>query len=122
MKRDMELIRKLVLALEDAPTGYAPDNLNIEGYASDQIGYHAYLMIDAGLATGKKDVGEFGSTSPEAMLTNLTWAGHEFAEAARDESRWKNAMSVVREKGGSVTISVLTQILTGLMKGAFGLP
>lgn len=121
MKRDMELIRKLVLALEDAPTGYAPDKLNIEGYTSEQIGYHAYLMIDAGLATGN-DASEFGSTSPEAMLTNLTWDGHEFAEAVRDESRWKNAMGIVREKGGSVTISVLTQILTGLMKGAFGLP
>ena len=48
MKRDMELIRKLVLALENEPTGYAPENLNIEGYTSEQVGYHAYLMIDAG--------------------------------------------------------------------------
>jgi hypothetical protein len=121
MKRDMELVRKLVLMIEDGPNGYAPENLKIEGYSAEQVGYHAYLMINAGLAIGL-ETGEFGSTSPEAMLTSLTWAGHEFAEAARDESRWKKAMAMVREKGGSVTISVLTQILTGLMKGAFGLP
>jgi len=121
MKRDMELIRKLVLALEDAQTGYAPDDLGIKGYTPEEIGYHAYLIIDAGLATGN-DVSHMGSTSPEAMLTSLTWAGHEFAEAARDESRWKKAMGIVQEKGGSVTLSVLTQLLTGLMKGAFGLP
>jgi hypothetical protein len=82
VKRDMELIRKLVLALEGAPTGYAPDDLEIEGYTDEQVGYHAHLMIDAGLATGS-DTTHMGSSSPEAMLTSLTWAGHEFADAAR---------------------------------------
>ena len=121
MKRDMELIRKLVLAIEDAPTGYAPDNLTLEGYTPEQIGYHAHLMIQAGLATGS-DVTHMGSSSPQAILTSLTWAGHEFADAARDEGRWKKAMGIVQEKGGSVTLSVLTQLLTALMKGALGLP
>lgn len=121
MKRDMELIRKLVLAIEAAPTGYAPDDLQLEGYTHEQIGYHAHLMTDAGLARGI-DTTHMGSGSPQAMLTSLTWAGHEFAEAARDETRWKNAMGIVQEKGGAVTLSVLTQLLTALMKGAFGLP
>jgi len=121
MKRDMELIRKLVLALEASPTGYAPKNLEIEGYTDEQIGYHAHLMIDAGLATGS-DTTHMGSSSPEAMLRSLTWVGHEFAEAARDESRWKKAMVIVQEKGGSITLSLLTQLLTTLMKGALGLP
>ena len=46
MKRDMELIRKLVLALEDAPSGYAPGVLEIEGYTPEQIGYHALYMFN----------------------------------------------------------------------------
>lgn len=106
--------------IEEAPTGYAPDNLKLEGYTPEQIGYHAHLMIQAGLATGS-DVTYIGSTSPQAILASLTWAGHECVEAARDEARWKKAMSLVQEKGGSVTLSVLTQLLTGLMKGALGL-
>lgn len=117
----MELIRKIALAIEDAPTGYAPDRLNFKGYSAEQVAYHAHLMIQAGLASGH-DVTAMGSTSPEAILTSLTWAGHEFAEAARDEARWKKAMGIVHEKGGSVTLSVLTQLLTALMKGALGLP
>jgi hypothetical protein len=121
MKRDNDLIRKLVLALEDAPNGFAPATLDIEGYTPEQIGYHAYLLIDAGLAKGS-DVTSMGRSSPEALLTSLTWAGHEFAEAARDQTRWNNAIRIVREKGGSVTLAVLTQLLTALMKGALGLP
>jgi hypothetical protein len=40
----MELIRKMVLAIEDAPTGFAPRNLAVDGYTPDQIGYHGCLM------------------------------------------------------------------------------
>ena len=121
MKRDLELIRRMILAIEDAPTGWAPRRLEIEGYTDTQIGYHAYLLVDAGLAKGQ-DVTTMGSDGPEAIITSLTWAGHEFADAARDEYRWKKAMMVVQEKGGTVTLGVLTQLLISLMKGALGIP
>jgi len=121
LKRDMELIRKMVLAIEDAPTGYAPDDLGLKGYSPEQVAYHAHLMIEAGLARGA-DTTHLGSSGPQAQLTSLTWEGHEFADAARDETRWKKAMKLVQEKGGSVTLSVLTEVLKTLMRTAFGLP
>lgn len=120
MRRDLNLIRKMVLAIEDAPSGWAPD-LSFEDYSAAQIGYHAYLLIDARLASGT-DVSTMGSDAPEGAITALTWAGHEFAEAARDDTRWKRAMGIVTEKGGSITLDVLKQLLTTLMKSAFGLP
>jgi hypothetical protein len=121
MKRDMELIRKLVLAIEGSASGFAPREIKIDGYSDEQIRYHAHLMIQAGLAEGA-DVTHKGSSGPEAILNNLTWAGHEFAAAACDETRWRKAMGLVKERAGSVTISVLTQVLTALMKGPLGLP
>jgi len=120
MRRDLDLIRKMLLAIEDSPSGWAPD-FKIEGYSDAQIGYHAHLMIDAGLARGS-DVTTMGGHGPEALLTSLTWEGHEFAEAARDEKRWKKAMGVVAEKGGNITLDVMKQLLVSLMKGALGLP
>ncbi len=39
MKRDMELIRQMVLAIEDFPSGFAPKTLNIEGYTKEQVSY-----------------------------------------------------------------------------------
>jgi hypothetical protein len=121
MKRDLELIRKMVLAIEAAPSGYAPDDLKFDGYTDAQVGYHAHLLIDAGLAKGE-DVSELGSESPEGFISSLTWDGHEFADAARDETRWRKAMGVVQEKGGTVTIGALTQLLVSLMKSTLGLP
>ena len=52
MKRDMQLIRKMILLVEESPGGFAPHPMSIEGYTDAEIGYNAYLMIDAGLAAG----------------------------------------------------------------------
>src|SRR6266545_4070275 len=102
MKRDLDLIRKMVLAIEDAPSGWAP-KLSIDGYTPTQVGYHAYLLVDAGLVRGH-DVTIHGGTGQEALITSLTWAGHEFAEAARDDTRWEKAMGIVKDKGGTITL------------------
>jgi hypothetical protein len=120
VKRDMDLIRKMLLAIENSPSGYAPDVLTIEGYTPDQIGYHAFLMLEAGLVDGS-DITDSGSSGPEALITRLTWKGHEFAEAARDESRWTKAMGIVKEKGGTITMDVLKELLTSLMRATLGL-
>jgi hypothetical protein len=86
-----------------------------------QLGYHAYLLLDAGLAKGA-DISSHGSKSPTALITSLTWAGHEFADAARDDTRWRKTRAIVIEKGGAITFELLRQLLTILMKGAFHLP
>jgi hypothetical protein len=115
----MELIRKMVHAMEEAP-GYAPLDLSVEGYTPAQIGYHAYLMVDAGLAEGDRMEG-FEDSGPIAILYHLTWQGHEFAELSREEGRWQKAMELVKKHGGAITISALTQVLTQLMKTAVGI-
>lgn len=102
MKRDMELIWKIVLKLEDEPSGFLPQGIQVDGHSPDQVAYHSYLMIEAGLAKGV-DVTTLDATCPEADLTRLTWAGHEFADAARDETRWRKALGIAKKKGGSLS-------------------
>jgi hypothetical protein len=116
----MELIRRLAVALEDSPA-YASFDGKLEGYDPYDVGYHAHLMIQAGLAEGA-DITSLGSPHRMALLTGLTWQGHEFLDAARDEARWKKAMVLVQQKGGAVTIAVLTEVLKSLMRGQLGLP
>ena len=35
---------------------------------------------------------------PAWLPQRLTWAGHEFIEASRDESRWHKALNLMKEK------------------------
>ena len=110
MKRDMDLVRKMVLAIEDHPDGSAPE-MKIEGYTDEQIGYHAYLLVDSGLATGS-DVTTFGSSGPEYILTALTSAGHDFADSARNQYVWDEVMADMQKRGFiSAAIDVVKKML-----------
>lgn len=119
VKRDMDLIRKLILQIEDRD-GPAQNELNIDGYSGEQIGYHAYLLVDSGLAEGI-DATHMGSAGPQYIISRLTWAGHDFADACRDDSRWTKAKATVKDKAGSVTFDVMKELLVSLIKSSMGL-
>jgi hypothetical protein len=120
MKRDMELIRKMLLAIEDHSDAWAPDPLEIDGHTDDEIGYHANLLGDAGLVVGYPEE-LMGRSGPMYTIRRLTWEGHEFIDVAREDTRWKKAMGVVTEKAGSITFEVLKALLVSYMKSAVGL-
>ncbi|MEE8414313.1 MAG: DUF2513 domain-containing protein [Dehalococcoidales bacterium] len=117
MKRDMDLIRAMLLAIEAHPSGYAP-SIEIPDYTQDQIGYHAYLLGEAGLAV-INDVTTLGAESPQARVVRLTWAGHEFLDLARENKRWNIAKDKVA-KVGSVSIQILSTVLSEIAKKELG--
>lgn len=120
MKRDMDLVRKLIFAIEDRPPDSTPDRLEVEGYTDVEVGYHLSIMLEADLIHGF-DSSTRECALPQAVASSLTWAGHEFADAARNESLWNQTKKAVREKVGSTTIGVLTNYLQNLARSMLGL-
>jgi Hypothetical protein (DUF2513) len=118
MQRDMDLVREILLVLERHPDGFAPDDLHIDGYTKEQIAYHAYIMGQAGLIA-VADTTNMDSSGPEAMITNMTWAGHEFLEAAREPKRWAEAKAVLHKAGGA-SFQVWTAVLTDIVRKSLG--
>jgi hypothetical protein len=124
MKRDMDLIRAILLSVEEHEDGRAPRDLTVDGYSAEQIGYHNYLIGDAGLAK-TADVTTRGSSGPMALVIHLTWAGHEFLDAARDDTVWSKTKARLGAAGKAVLgvpISVLTAVLIDETKRRLGLP
>jgi hypothetical protein len=97
LRRDMELIRKMVLLIEDHPHGEAPP-INIDGYTRGQLGYHAHRLIEQGLAVGRS-IRDGGDTGPNSIIYNLTPAGHDFAESIRNEYIWDQIANELEDKG-----------------------
>jgi hypothetical protein len=111
MKRDMDLVRQILLALESEPDGSTGSELTIDGYSDAQVGYHVLIMMEAGLLVGAETT-SFGS-GPEAIASRLTWEGHEFLDAAREPSRWEQAKKLLGKAGGAsfpVWVKVLTEM------------
>ena len=112
MKRDMDLIRAILLTIESNPSGFARQPIEIDGYTQEEIGYHAILLGEAGLAK-VVNLTSHGSKSPEAIITQLTWAGHEFLDSARENQRWNQAKDLINKVDGAsmqIWVAVLAEI------------
>lgn len=120
MKRDLDLCRTILLAIESQPHGFA-DELQIEGYSEEQVGYHVYLLGEAGLLKTLERTG-INSHSPQALPVNLTWRGHEFLDASKDESLWAKAKAKVIKPAGGVAFDLLLEWLKAEAKQRLGLP
>ena len=120
MERSMELCRSILLKLAAHEHGRAPKDMTIEGYNEEQIGYHCYLLHQAELIHGL-DVTSNGHLSPCFLPIQLTWAGHDFLDAAKTPSVWRAAMDKTFGVGLSVSTAVLKQLLESLIRDQLGL-
>jgi DNA-binding transcriptional ArsR family regulator len=107
MKRDMELVRQVLLQTEQSTSVDDVIDLNIEGYSPQEISYHVKILFEAGLL----DARDCGDRRELWKPRSLTWDGHEFLDAARNETVWKKTTEIVKDKGGSVPFEVLKDLL-----------
>ena len=101
MKRDMELVRELLIQIEEHDS---KDEINFfveEGYkfTNQEIDYHLELMISAGLIKGSARHTSKGTVFD---IESLTWIGHEFLDAARNDKVWEKAEKTVEKNGMSL--------------------
>lgn len=110
MKRDMDLIRRIALEVEDMDFGYSLTGMEEEGVDAATFGIHATWMKEAGLIDAV--IQEYSSGEPpKARIFRLTWAGCEFADAIRDDNLWRKAKANVLKPGMSFTFDVLKEWL-----------
>jgi hypothetical protein len=105
MKRDMDLVREIVLALDQLPADRGLKG--IEGVETPTFAAHVLWLAEAGLVTATffPSNGQMNPTYAEAW--RLTWSGCEFADAIRSDTLWKKAKEDVIKPSASWTFTVL---------------
>ena len=73
MRRDMELVRKILEQLESDSSTFP---IAIDGYESNVTFYHVRLLNDAGFVT-------IHEQRPLPDYTRLTWHGHDYLDELR---------------------------------------
>jgi len=122
MRRDMDLVRKILLDMERKSFEELGAEIHIPGYSQLDIHHHLKLMTQAGLI----EAANISANNDEYFIpTDITWYGHDFMDAARDDTRWNKAKSVAGKVGG-VAFDILREILKELaevaIKTQMGLP
>ena len=105
MKRDMDMIRQLLLDAEGHDSNSPLFQTNDPSSA-----YHISLLKDAGLMDAIIRKGIHGTPS-DAAIIGLTWAGHDFLDAARNDTIWNKAKDKFLKPGVSWTFSILAEWL-----------
>lgn len=116
MKRDMDLIREIMLWLEENNRG-EPE---IPERTSEEIGYHCHLLMQAGFIKAA-DSSCMDDELPQAIPLSVTWPGHEFIDSSRDKSIWKSVKEKAMTTTGGVGVAVLTELLKDEAKRRLGL-
>lgn len=115
MKRDMDLVRKILIEMEEWPPYPGNRRIEIEGYTDEQITHHIGLMTQAGLIHALNA----SSFDGEAWLPqSITWEGHEFLDAARSDSVWNKAKDLAKRNAGTLTLEGLKIALGVVVKAA----
>lgn len=116
MKRNMDIVRQIILATADMP--YGEKLQSIDGISEDEFVTHVIWLQESGLIVANAQDGT-GSMAQYAIVSRLTWDGCEFADAVLDDTLWKKAKESVIKPGLSFTFDVLkewlkTEIVNGL--------
>jgi hypothetical protein len=119
VRRKMDLARAILLELEKEkyPFTGAPHDLSMTGYTEKEVSFHVSLLSQAGFleaAAYRLSTGEVWK--PIA----IKWDGFEFLDSARDDTRWQHAKSIIKDKGGALTLEALKLVLSDLIRRAVG--
>ena len=112
MRRDMEVVRKVLRAIQDKDN-LTPRKLTVEGLDDFTVGYHVALLHEAGYIDGPSTKTN-SLPYKHVLVTDLTWQGHEFAGAIlSDESTWDKIKATLGpEKLISMPLRVIQDIAT----------
>jgi hypothetical protein len=112
VKRDLELIRKLLIFFEEKESPQHVEVPPIEGYDELAIKYHLVLLHDAGLLRCEPVRSGTSDRVIYVLPFDLTWEGHEFLTKVKNEGVWNKILAVVAAKGGSMAFSIVNQLAT----------
>ena len=122
MKRDMDLVRNLLLGIEERDRGDGNwtsfgDLTLPEGTETPEpmVQEHLRLLLEAGLIEAMVD----NTWSSRAVRPiRLTWAGHDFLAAIRDEGVWSSTKEAVGKVGGTAALETWRAAATALTTAA----
>jgi Hypothetical protein (DUF2513) len=124
MKRDMDLVRLMLLRTEAIGVDEEEAkrlHAECEKYDERLRAHHIAIMKEAGLIDGFTTNDASGTLARGAIL-RLTWQGHEFLDAARNDTTWRKAKDKLLKPALGVTFTVLTEFLKAEGRRLAGLP
>ncbi len=118
MKRDMELVRKILFYVEE---NYKPGQVwlrqvDIDGYDEDTITEHVLLAYESGFFQDINEVSTLGARA--YWVGNLSNEGYDFLDRIRSDTVWNKTKTVITEKGLPMITGTVKTIASAFITAA----
>ena len=110
MKRDFDLVRALLLQFEAKEDSLVVEKPIVEGFSYELVSYHCRLLHDAGFLRCEPIKSSTSERVIRVLPFELTWEGHEFLAKIRSETAWGKIKSQAKEKGLSLSFSIVSEL------------
>jgi len=108
VRRDMDLMRKALLAIEELPAT-ANQPVILEGHDPQEVQYHVGLLVEYGCVRALK----VGASSYALYYPGgLTAQGHELADSIRHDGVWERVKELSMRQTGSLTLEGIRRATT----------
>ena len=120
MKRDLDLVRQLMLQIEALPAA-PPVQYRTSEIEDPVLLAHLEMLIEAGLVNGRISRSQ-GARGDVISVSGLTWQGHEWVEMVRSQSLWNEVKSTVLDGGGVLTFELTKAVAAKIFRARLALP
>lgn len=119
MKRDMDLIREILLFAEAQTGHWTSSDIEIEGWSREEVSYHIGLLVDKKLleATCTAFLGR-GHSQYFYDVNRLTFDGHDFIDNIRDPKFFNRIKQEATERGIALTLDAVIHLAKKLVREA----
>jgi hypothetical protein len=107
------------MEMEEHQNPNTPVKLACSGYSPDEIGYHVKILEQAGFIQAKETTGL--RTGIQWLPLSLTWKGHEFLDATRNEGVWQKLKAELKDRGMSLPFSLIQDLAIKIAAEYMGL-
>ncbi|WP_405103037.1 DUF2513 domain-containing protein [Oceanobacillus sp. FSL H7-0719] len=119
MKRDMELVREILLSIEESDNR---KELDIpKEWDREVVAYHLKILDQANFVENKT---KWAGDNVFWLYASLTWDGHEFLDSIKNDNVWHKTKEGIKTKGfelGTVPLEVVKEFAKLQLKTVFGL-
>jgi hypothetical protein len=125
MKRDLDLIREIMLVLEDKleygknfQSTHLIEFMQDKKLSAEKLAYHLGLLVESDLIRAKEH--KFSNDPTEYLINTITSIGQDFIDTIRQDTTWNK----IKEKASSIggfTLPLLVDIGTEYLKKQIGI-
>lgn len=123
MKRDLDLLRNMLLKMESLDSSHGTVRLyTFKDLCDDEavLSLHIHLLLDAGFIEAA-DIVHLDDAVDDFLITRITFDGYDYLDSIRNDSIWNEVKQKISSVGGSVSLDIVKELGVTLVRQHLGI-